>query len=59
MVDFIVTYLVYILALVAVVFIIEFFHLKLELFRSRRKIFTELLEHGFDFTIDDIKEFIK
>ncbi len=46
MTDFLITYLIYILALVAVVFLFLFFHAKLEVLRLRRKVLSELMESG-------------
>lgn len=48
MTDFLITYLIYILALVAVVFLFLFFHAKLEVLRLRRKVLSELMESGKD-----------
>lgn len=46
MTDFLITYLIYILALVAVVFLFLYFHAKLEVLRLRRKVLSELMESG-------------
>lgn len=48
MVDFLISYLIYILALVAVVFLFLFFHAKLEVLRLRRKVLSELLNSELD-----------
>lgn len=57
MADFLITYLIYILALVAVVFLFLFFHAKLEVLRLRHKVLSELMESGLSpekFNIKDL-----
>lgn len=48
MTDFLITYLIYILALVAVVFLFLFFHAKLEVLRLRRKVLSEIMDSEMD-----------
>ena len=57
MMDFIITYLIYILALVAVVFLFLFFHAKLEVLRLRRKVLSEILvKSGLDLEKFNLKD---
>lgn len=56
MTDFLITYLIYILALVAVVFLFLFFHAKLEVLRLRRKVLSELMESGENLEKFNIKD---
>lgn len=57
--EFIITYLVYILALVAVVFLMLFFHARLEVLRLRKKTLLDLYKEGFDIEKINIKELFK
>lgn len=57
--EFIITYLVYILALVAVVFLMLFFHARLEVLRLRKKTLLDLHKEGFDIEKINIKELFK
>ena len=58
MAEFIITYLVYILAIVAVVFIFEFFHLKLEVLRTKKKLISELLQSDVKLSDDVFSNFL-
>ena len=58
MAEFIITYLVYILAIVAVVFIFEFFHLKLEILRTKKKLISELMEAKIELPTETISNFL-
>ena len=58
MAEFIITYLVYILAIVAVVFIFEFFHLKLEVLRTKKKLISELLQSDIKLSDDVFSNFL-
>lgn len=57
--EFLITYLVYILALVAVVFLMLFFHARLEVLRLRKKTLIDLVESGYDINKLDFKELFK
>ncbi len=56
MTDFLITYLIYILALVAVVFLFLFFHAKLEVLRLRRKVLSEIIDSGLDTSKFNLKD---
>lgn len=57
--EFIITYLIYILALVSVVFLFLFFHEKLEVLRIKHKLLKELIDKGYETNNIDLNNFIK
>lgn len=55
--ELIVTYLIYILGLVATVFMFLFFHTKIQLFREKREILRDLIEHDYETDKIDLEKF--
>ena len=57
--DYLVAYCIYILAIVAIVYIFNWCHLKLEVLRTKHKLLKDLLEHNYETDNIDLNNFLK